>query len=173
MNTADKTKTEIINFPALKPWLRWTAFAFSVLLFGVNLSSIKTGEYSVVAMVIACIFLFASLYENSWQFNLKEKTATLKRGFIFLSKKRVIHFSSIFGITVDTFKQPARFGTFTQIYMKLVDGELLVIDRDKTKALQREIDLIAEVQEIVQKEKEKAGKDFFDAVAADILNTDS
>ncbi|AGT44810.1 hypothetical protein [Treponema pedis] len=173
MNKINSYNPEIIKFAALKPWLRWTALAFSVLIFSINISSIKTGEHSITAMVIGAVFLFASLYENSWQFNLNEKTAVLKRGLIFLAKKRLINFSAIHSITVDTFKQPARFGTFTQIYMKLTDGETIIIDRDKTKALQREIERIAEVQELIRKNNEQKAEDFFNAVAADILNTDT
>lgn len=169
MGKIENNKPVIIKFDALKLWLRLTAFGFAALILGVNIYAITEREHSVVAIIFGILFLFTAFYENSWQFDLEKKIAVRKYGIIFLYKKRLINFSEIFSITVDTFKQPARFGTFTQIYMKLIDGEVISIDRDKTRTLQKEIEEIETVRELIKKNNNKKAQDFLDAVAADIL----
>lgn len=167
MGTIANNKPAIIKFDALKLLLRLAAFGFAALILGVNIYAIKGGEYSVIAIVFGILFLFTAFYENAWHFDLEKKIAVRKYGLIFLYKKRVVNFSEIFSITVDTFKQPARFGTFTQIYMKLVDGEVILLDRDKTRNLQKEIEEIEMLRELIKKNNDKKAQDFLDA--ADIL----
>ena len=82
----------------------------------------------------------------------------------------MINFSVIHSIEVETFKRPARFGTFTEVKMILLDGKTIVIDNDKTKMLKRELEELKEVQDIIRRKNDNAAEDFFNAVAADILN---
>lgn len=169
MGNIEHNKPAIIKFEVLKLWLRLAALGFASLILGVNIYAIKAGEHSAIAIIFGILFLFTALYENSWQFDLEKKIAMHKYGIIFLYKKRLINFSEIFNITVDTFKQPARFGTFTRIYMKLVDGEVISIDGDKTRNLQKEIEEIEEVRLMIKKNNDKKVQDFSEAVGADIL----
>ena len=54
--------------------------------------------------------------------------------------------------------------------MVLLDGKTIVIDNDKTKFLQKQLEEIAEVQDIIRRQNNKKAEDFFNAVAADILD---
>ena len=56
--------------------------------------------------------------------------------------------------------------------MILLDGKTIVIDNDKTKVLQKQLEEIAEVQDIIRRKHHKKAEDFFNAAAADILKED-
>lgn len=159
----------IIKFKALQLWLRLVSFGFGALILGINLYAMKDGLHSVVAIILGILFVCASIYENSWSFDKDKQIAIQKYGTLLLSKKRIIKFSEIFGLTTETFKQPARISSLTQINMRLVDGTVIVIDRDKTKNLEDQIFQIEELQMIIKRNNEKAAQDFIDAVTADIL----
>lgn len=165
-----RKKEDIIQFISLKLWLRISSIGFSCLVIFINVAGIKTGEYSLFILLLAILFLLAGFYENSWQFNLTEKTVTHKKGFVFLYKKTRINFSVINDISIETFKRPAHFSSFTEIRMKLIDGQEFVIDRDKTKLLEENALRLSELQDAIKREKEKKAQEFFNAVASDILS---
>lgn len=160
---------DIVKFVSIKLWLRLLSLFFASSMLFVNISSIKDGNYSIVAIVFGIIFLLISLYENAWTFNLSTQKAIQKKGLIFFFKKREINFSAIHSVNIDTFKRPARLSSFTQIDIKLLDGERILIDRDTTKSLKEQIIGMTEVQRIIKKENEKVAEDFFNAVVDDIL----
>lgn len=162
-------KDKIVKFAALKLWIRMSALVIGGAIFYLNISSMKDGQYSIIALIFGAVFLAAGLFENSWYFNVTKEQAIQKTGIFFFPKTKIINFSAIHSIEIETFKRPARFGTFTEVKMILLDGKTIVIDNDKTKVLQRQLEEIAEVQDIIRLQNHKKAEDFFNAVAADIL----
>ncbi|UTC66347.1 MULTISPECIES: hypothetical protein [unclassified Treponema] len=163
-------KDKIVKFFTLKLWIRISALIVGGAIFYLNISSMKDGQYSIIALIFGALFLAAALFENSWYFNITKKQAIQKAGIFFFPKTKIINFSEIHAIEIETFKRPARFGTFTEVKMILLDGKTIVIDNDKTKFLQRQLEELAEVQDAIRHQNDKKAEDFFNAVAADILN---
>ena len=157
-----------ITFVTVRPLLRIFVSAFSLTALAVNAAAVTSGGHSVPIMVLSLVFLLAGLYENSWEFDLTQKQAVQRHGLIFLSKKRIIRFAAIHTITIETFGLPIKKGSYTQIGMYLTDGEKIVIEKDKTRNLQSQIDGLATVQSIIKADAEQAASDFFDSVAAEI-----
>ena len=139
-----------IRFITLKPWLRIFTCGFSILVFSVNAASIKTGLYSIPIMTASLLFLFAGLYENTWEFDLTKRRAVRKTGLIFLTKKRIINFSAIYKINTETFSLPMRRDSYTEITMYLSDGEKVIIEKDKTHNLQMQLEGLAEVRRLIK-----------------------
>ena len=165
-------KDRIVKFFTLKLWLRISALVIGGAIFYLNISSMKEGEYSIIALIFGTLFLAAGLFENSWYFNITKEQAIQKAGIFFFPKTKIINFSAIHSIEIETFKRPARFGTFTEVKMVLLDGKTIVIDNDKTKFLQKQLEEIAEVQDVIRRQNNKKAENFFNAAAADILKED-
>lgn len=166
----DLKNDRIVKFVTVKLWLRLLAVIIGSIILYLNFKTIAEGQYSIVAIIFGLIFLIAGLIENSWYFNITKEEAVQKKGIILFPKTTVISFSVIHSIEVETFKRPARFGTFTEVKMILLDGKTIVIDNDKTKMLKRELEELKEVQDIIRRKNDNAAEDFFNAIAADILN---
>lgn len=166
----DDKKDRIVKFVTVKLWLRLLAIIIGSIILYLNFTTISEGQYSILAIIFGLVFLTAGLTENSWYFNITKEEAVQKKGIIFFPKTTAINFSVIHSIQVETFKRPARFGTFTEVKIVLLDGKTIVIDNDKTKMLQRQLEEFKEVQEIIRRKNDKKAEDFFNAVAADILN---
>ncbi len=149
--TAINTNT-VIKFKFLKLWLRILTLVCGGAMLMVNLIQLKSGSYSIVSLILGLIIFITGLIENSWEFDLNKKQAIHKMGFILFPKKILIDFSVINSLNIDTYKQPARWGTFTEIYMLLEDGKKIAIDRDKTKRLDKEIEHIAIIQDSIRQE---------------------
>ncbi len=143
----------LIKFRFLKLWLRILTLIFGAGMIAVNILTYNTERYSIVSLIIGIIFLSISLIENSWEFDLTKKQAIQKKGFILFPKKTRIKFSVINSLTIETYKQPARWGTFTEIYMFLEDGKKITIGKDKTKRLDKEIANVAIIQDLIRQEK--------------------
>ncbi len=142
----------IIKFYFLKPWLRIVTLICGGSMLIANLIMLRGGSYSIVSLILGLVIFIAGLIESSWEFDLEKKHAIQKKGLIFLAKKTIIKFSVINSLTIDTYKQPARWGTFTEIYMLLEDGKKIAVDRDKTKRLDKEIANISIIQDTIRKE---------------------
>ena len=160
----NRQKDKIIKFIALKIWMRISALFIGGAIFYLNLSAMKDGQYSIIALIFGALFLAAGLFESSWYFNITKSQAVQKTGLFFFPKTKTINFSAIHSIEVYTFKRPMRLGTFTEVKMILLDGKTIVIDSDKTK-----LEEITEVQDAIRLQNHKKAEDFFNADAADIL----
>ncbi len=142
----------VVKFSFLKLWLRVLALLFGGGILLANSLAFFGGEYSIISIIFGGFFFLAGLFDNSWEFDVRKKQAIQKKGLVFLPKKRIINFSAIHEIKIETFKQPARLGTFTDIFIVLKDGKEFVIDRDKTKRLTEELEGIAIVQDVIRRE---------------------
>ncbi len=147
-----KDTDNIVKFRFLKLWLRLLTLILGVAILASNLLGMPSGNYSFVALFFGIVFFIIGLIESSWDFNIDKKEVLYKSGLIFLNKKRRIKFSEINSISVDTFKQPARFSTFTEIHLLLKDGEKLTVERDKTKQLEDQISGMSVIQDIIHQD---------------------
>ncbi len=143
-------KDNIVRFHFLKLWLRLLSLVLGSAILASNLLALSSGNYSFIAIFFGAVFFIIGLIESSWEFNIDKKEVLYKSGFIFFNKKRRIKFSEINSISIETFKQPARLSTFTEIYLLLKDGEKLIVDRDKTKQFENQISEMAIIQDIIR-----------------------
>lgn len=81
-------KDRIVKFFTLKLWLRISAIVIGGAIFYLNISSMKEGEYSIIALIFGTLFLVAGLFENSWYFNITKEQAIQKAGIFFFPKTK-------------------------------------------------------------------------------------
>lgn len=92
------------------PWFRVFFLIISVIMIsGIVLNISEGGErISIIAVVISLICIVASMYEESWTFNLQSRLIIFKTGLIFLNKETAISFDDVGSLSVSVVQRGGR-----------------------------------------------------------------
>lgn len=141
-----KQNEDIIIFKHSSFFLRLFNFCVAWVIFISNVLGFKEGSYSFVAIGVGCFCLIISCYQNSWAFFLNEKLILNKKGILFFAKKQKYSFSEVSAILIEKYERSGRKSEYTEISLQFKDGEMQVIESDKTKKLKCEIEMAKHLQ---------------------------
>jgi len=102
-----KSDNEMIFSPA--PWFRFL-FLFLAIVIIIGIITISTEEVSgslIIPIIIGIICLAASLYEESWSFDIENQIVSSRIGLILLNRKSSYSFTDIENLQLSLFLRGA------------------------------------------------------------------
>lgn len=146
----ENTDEIIIEFKPFSIWLKAFNFLLAVCILGSNIAGFKDNSYSIVAVLIGCVCLFAAGRQNKWVFNITKRKILNISGFLFFCRKKEYGFSETADIFINKFKRSGKSAEYTEIVIQFKDGVTKIIESDKTKKLEKAIAKAEELQSAFQ-----------------------
>ncbi|MGP1438085.1 MAG: hypothetical protein ACTTKH_03335 [Treponema sp.] len=148
-NLFNKHSGARIVFKPSSYFLRGVNVICALFILSSNIMGLKTSSYSLIAIGLGICLLIIACYQNAWIFYIEEKIVHNKKGILFFNKRQQYSFSEISSILVDKYHRMGRNAEYTEISVQFKDGEIKTIENDKTKKLEKDINLAKELQLLI------------------------
>ena len=146
---SNRNTESVVVFKSSPLLLKVMNFIISLFIIGSNIIGMQRGEYSVIAILVGVFCLAISTYQNIWKFDINKSIVCNRKGVLMFSKIVEYSFSEVSSLIIEKYNRAGRSSEYTEISIQFKDGEKVIIESDKTKRLEYEIEAVQRLQEII------------------------